>query len=117
VSTLTVIPEVDRIARALAKLAAVDQVEAPEGAVEKWSGFVGYDGRFGFDDGYDFQATFVEYGFNPLPGYGDWPYWMFLSRTDGRGTWIAEYIEGDFRLTLWPDRNAARASLEGSEAQ
>jgi hypothetical protein len=63
-------------------------------------GFCGYNGRYGFDDGYDFLEQLP--GWTPLPSKGDWPHVVYVRQTpderDPKWT-IAEYSEGT--LTVW----------------
>lgn len=73
-------------------------------------GFAGFDGRQGYDDGYDFMGDLMERGWRALPDKGDWPLVVYIAYVRKGGPFaIAEYCEGD--LSVWEFE-----TLEGTKA-
>lgn len=65
--------------------------------------FVGFDGRTGFDDGYDWMAARAGQGWTLQPGWkgvdlGEWPYVCYATkdtRESGGTLRLIEYCEAD----------------------
>lgn len=64
--------------------------------------FVGYDGRVGFDDGWEWQEARERQGWEVLSSWGllgwdlgSWPYLVYAIRTKGDRFSLAEYSEAD----------------------
>jgi hypothetical protein len=74
-------------------------------------GFCGFNGSFGYDDGYSFMGDLEARGWRPLPSKGDWPYLVYMAWVQGGVIAIAEYCEADLTVWVFADQAAASAHL------
>src|SRR5262245_15737006 len=78
----------------LAQAFACGEPDAIDGG-RCWIGFCGYNGSFGFDDGYDFMSGLTRRGWRAIPEKGDWPYVVVVAwHRDGEYA-LAQYCEAD----------------------
>ena len=79
------------------------------------AGSCGYDGRRGFDDGYEWIAELAASGWRPLPALGDWPFiaYMLWRAWPSDPRWaVAHYCEGDLAIEVFDDKQAASDGLQ-----
>jgi hypothetical protein len=77
----------------------VGSLPEPDRPHASWhSGFVGYDGTTGFDDGHEYLDALIASRWRPMPELGDWPLviytWWAPCESNDRFA-LAHYCEGE----------------------
>lgn len=79
-----------------------------------YSGPCGFDGRRGYDDGYDWMAALEAAGWRTIDTLGEMPFSIYFDwralPADPRHA-IAHYCEGDLSIEVFTDRAAAERAV------